>query len=86
MTRRLFALERYDPAGELPAPESLARLSGDRTRLVAAFHLPTDDAVLALVEAPDEAAVLAIATEAGWRVDRLLPATWIARTAALEER
>ena len=46
-------------------------------RLVAAVHLPSDQVVLALVEGTDEQAVAAAATAAGWRVDRLHPATWI---------
>ncbi|BCB90838.1 hypothetical protein [Phytohabitans suffuscus] len=74
MTDRLFALERYD---EVPGtePATLPALAG--ARLVAAVHLPADQVVLALVEGRDERTVEAAATAAGWRVDRLHPATWI---------
>lgn len=73
VTDRLFALERYDVPGS--EPDSLPALAG--ARLVAAVHLPADQVVLALVEGRDERSVAAAATAAGWRVDRLHPASWI---------
>jgi hypothetical protein len=84
---RLFALERYESsddsrAGATPHLPHLptSRLTTAQTRLVAAIHLVADDVVLALVEGPDEATVAATAQAAGWRVDRLSPATWITFT------
>lgn len=69
----LFAIERYDPAGAPPA--ALPPMDG----LVMAVRLAADDVVLALVEGPDPDSVAADAAAAGWRVDRLTPATWILR-------
>jgi len=74
MPDELFALERYEHSG---TPTTLGPLTSG-ARLVAAVHLPEDDVVLALVEGPDEAHVTAAAQAAGWRVDRLLPARWLA--------
>lgn len=74
VTDRLFALERYDAPGQ--EPDSLPALRG--ARLVAAVHLPADQVMLALVEGRDERSVADAATAAGWRVDRMHPATWIA--------
>jgi hypothetical protein len=71
---RLFAVERYDVPGS--EPDSLPELAG--VRLVVAVHLPRDQVVLALVEGRDERSVADAATAAGWRVDRLHPATLIA--------
>lgn len=76
MTRRLFALERYDRTGD-SAPGPMTPLASADARLVLAVHLPADDVVLALVEGPDEATVAAAVTAAGWRVDRLTSAAWV---------
>lgn len=76
MADALFALERYEFSGAPPA--ALPPLTTPGARLVAAVHLPGDDVVLALVEGPDEDHVAAAAVAAGWRVDRLIPARWIA--------
>ena len=80
MIPRLFAVERYErrdsSAGEY-APEPMAPLADGGARLVGALHLPADDVVLALVEGPDATTVSAAATAAGWRVDRISPATWL---------
>jgi hypothetical protein len=78
VTRQLFALERYDTSGRESTPELTSLPSLTDTRLVAAIHLPADDVVLALVEGPDAETVAAAAAAAGWRVDRLCPAAWIA--------
>ncbi len=77
MGDRLFALERYDITGDAHAPDAVLSLATAETRLVVAVHLPADDVVLALVEGPDAKTVAAAAAAAGWRVDRLNPASWI---------
>jgi hypothetical protein len=66
----LYALERYDAGDEPAAGPPLAGL-------VCAVRLPADDVVLALVEGPDADTVAALAAAAGWRVDRLTPASWM---------
>lgn len=71
----LFALERYDAAGDPPGPIELA--AGTGVRLVAVVRLAADEVVLALIEGPDPETVAACAAAAGWRVDRLTPASWI---------
>jgi hypothetical protein len=89
VTRRtrdnLFALERYESSGDATSPRPLRRLTTARTRLVAAVHLVADDVVLALVEGPDAETVAATARTAGWRVDRLSPASWITFTTDTED-
>jgi hypothetical protein len=77
MSRHLFALEHYDRSGGTSVPEPPAQLTTEQTRLVAAVHLPADDVVLALVEGNGADTVAAAAAAAGWRVDRLTPATWL---------
>ncbi|MFC0504531.1 hypothetical protein [Micromonospora costi] len=77
MSTRLFVLERYDRVpGE--SDEPVAALTSGATRLRGAVRIPADDVVLALVEGPDAETVAAVAAAAGWRVDRLGPAEWIA--------
>ena len=71
----LFAVERYDAPGDPPGPVEL--VAGAGVRLVAAVRLAADDVVLALIEGPDPETVAAYAAAAGWRVDRLTPASWI---------
>jgi len=80
VTARLFAVERYESSGNAPPPLPTDGLTTARTRLVVAVHLTADDVVLALVEGPDAETVAAVAASAGWRVDRLSPATWITFT------
>lgn len=82
----MFALERYESSDDAPAgpPLPTDALTTEHTRLVAAVHLVADDVVLALVEGPDEETVAATARAAGWRVDRLSPATWITHTTDVE--
>jgi hypothetical protein len=75
MDRQLFALEHYQTSETVASPDALARPTSEATRLVAVVHLPADDTVLALVEAPDEATATAAGLAAGWRVDRVSPAT-----------
>ncbi|MET8638780.1 hypothetical protein [Streptomyces sp. NPDC004680] len=76
MTRRLFAVERYDDSGrgstwQPPLPVAAA------VRLIAAVQLPADEVVLALVEGPDAQAVAAAMAEVGWPADRINPAVWL---------
>lgn len=75
MDRSLFALERYDAAGAAAAPRPLPAMAP--VRLVAVVHLPADEVVLVIAEGPDEATVTAALEGAGWRVDRVGPATWL---------
>jgi phage tail sheath gpL-like len=79
VTRQLFALECYDRSGGRAAPEPMSLPTTADTRLVSAVYLPADEVVLALVEGPDAETVAAVAAAAGWRVDRLSPATWLTR-------
>jgi len=78
MTRRLFAVERYDGVGGEGPPVPVSLLTTTDTRLVCAVRLPADDVVLALVEGPDQETVAAVAVAVGWRADRLSPAAWVA--------
>jgi hypothetical protein len=77
----LYAIERYDPAGAEPLGPPLP---AGAVRLVAAVRLAADDVLLALVEGPDPETVAACAAAAGWRVDRLTPASWLAPPLILE--
>jgi hypothetical protein len=44
--------------------------------LLFAVRVPADDVLLALVEGVDEQTTRTALTAAGWRVDRITPATW----------
>lgn len=72
---QLFVVERYDDTGTpgrvlpLPAPPA-------DVHLLCAVRVPVDDVVLALVEGIDEQTISAALATAGWRVDRITPATW----------
>lgn len=79
MTTRLFAVERYDRSGGANPPTGFPALSADELWLAGAVYLPADEVVLALVEGRDEDAVGAAVAAAGWRVDRISPAAWLAR-------
>ena len=72
----LFVVERYDETGTpgrlLPLPAPPADVV-----LVCAVRVPADDVVLALVEGADETTICAALTAAGWRIDRIIAATWI---------
>jgi hypothetical protein len=77
MTSRLFALERYDLGDEhRPEPDWVPATEG-RIRVVGIVLLPADCVYLALVEGPDVETVTAAAMAAGWRIDRINPATWL---------
>ncbi|MEV4202391.1 hypothetical protein [Micromonospora globbae] len=78
MSTRLFVLERYDRVPGECADSPVGGLTTSTTRLRGALRIPADDVVLALVEGPDAETVAAVAAAAGWRVDRLGPAEWIA--------
>ena len=79
MSTRLFALERYDDTGGHLVPlEPFPALAGP-VHLTGAVHLPADEVVIAFVEGPDEESVGAAVSAAGWRVDRITPATWLGR-------
>jgi hypothetical protein len=74
----LFVVERYDDTGipgrlqSLPAPPA-------GVDLVYAVRVPADDVVLALIEGTDEQTIRTALAAAGWRVDRITPATWARR-------
>ncbi|MFF3563623.1 hypothetical protein ACFYXS_26585 [Streptomyces sp. NPDC002574] len=70
MTRRLFAVERYDDSGggstwRPPVPVAAT------VRLVAAVHLPADEVVLVFVEGPDADVVAEALAEVGWPAHRV---------------
>jgi len=75
MSTQLFVVERYDDTGTpgrlpaLPAPPA-------EVELLCAVRVPADDVVLALVEGADEQTISTALIEAGWRVDRITPASW----------
>lgn len=74
----LFAVERYDESGTgLDAHAAFPPLPA-AVRLAVVLYLPADEVILALVEGPDADAVGAAVTAAGWRVDRISPASWLA--------
>lgn len=77
MPRPLFVVERYERWGDQTAPLLPPLPANGGARLVAAVHLPADEVVIALVEAPDAAVVEAAAAGAGWQVDRVTPAVWV---------
>jgi hypothetical protein len=72
MESQLFLVEQYDHSGT--GPDGPVPALAEPVRVVTAFHLAADQVVLALVEGPDAATVAAAAAEAGWPVDRILPA------------
>ena len=79
----MFVIEHYQPSNG--ASVRLAPLPPDGdARLILAIHVPADDVVLAVVEAPDTESVLAAAAAAQWRVDRLCPASRIAVDSSVE--
>jgi hypothetical protein len=76
MDTQLFAVERY---GRQPAGRPAPRLPlTPPSRLVGVIQLTDDDVELALVEGTDPESVRASMTAAGWRVDRVTSAGWIA--------
>lgn len=78
MSTRLFAVERYDDTGGRGAPLEPFPTLPAHVHLAGAVYLPSDEVVIAFVEGSDEASVGAAVTAAGWRVDRISPADWLA--------
>ncbi len=72
----LFALERYDTGGGAPVPLPDLPLTGV-SQLVWMVRLPDDDVLLAIVEGTDAESVAGAMATAGWRVDRITPASWV---------
>ena len=77
-TSQLFMVERYDDSGTPGRLQPLPPPSAD-VLLMCAVCIPADDVVLALVQGSDEQTVSAGLAAAGWRVDRITPATWAPR-------
>lgn len=82
MQNHLFAVERYDSQ----------RVSGDRaprlplpgtSTLIGVIQLTDDDVGLALVEGTDPESVRDSMTAAGWRVDRVIAASWVVAPGAV---
>jgi hypothetical protein len=78
VTTRLFAVEHYDDTGGHVAPLDPFPALPAHVHLTGAVYLPSDEVVIAFVEGPDEASVGEAITAAGWRVDRISPADWLA--------
>ncbi len=76
MTSQLFALERYETSDDRWSSTPQLPLDG-AVRLVTVVRLANDDVVLALVEGPDSDTTAGSMAAAGWRVDRITPATWL---------
>jgi len=72
---QLFVVERYDDTGTPDRLQPLPAPPAD-VHLVSAVRVPADDVVLALIEGTDEATIRAALASAGWRVDRIMAATW----------
>jgi hypothetical protein len=81
VVNRVFAVERYDETGSSPVPLGGFPALAAGVRLTGVVHLPADNTVMAFVEGPDETTVRAAMTAAGWRVDRIGPAEWLAGVA-----
>jgi hypothetical protein len=78
VTNQLFAVERYDDTGGAAVPPSSFPALPAGVRLAGAVYLPADEVVLALVEGPDVESVCTAVAAAGWRVDRISLASWVA--------
>jgi hypothetical protein len=76
MLINLFALERYDTGLDEAPPFPRVPLSG-ASRLIFLVRLPDEDLALALVESSDSGSAAGSMAAAGWRVDRISPATWL---------
>jgi hypothetical protein len=72
---QLFLVERYDDSGIPDRQEPLPAPPPD-VPVLFAIRVPADDVILVLVEGPDEESMVAVLAAAGWRVDRITPATW----------
>ncbi len=77
MSTRLFAIERYDDTGAHVTPIEPFPALPAHVHLAGAVYLPADEVVIAFVEGIDEASVGAAVLAAGWRVDRISPASWL---------
>ncbi len=75
MINRLFLVERYDDTGSPDRQELLPAPPPD-VPLLFAVHVPADDVLLLLVEGTDELTMTETLSAAGWRVDRITPASW----------
>ncbi len=73
---QLFVVERYDDSGIPGRQQPLPPPPAD-VLVVCAVRVPADDVILALVRGTDEQTTGASLTAAGWRVDRITPATWV---------
>lgn len=85
MASRLFAVERYDDSGTTTMAEAPFPALPTATHFVGAVYLPFDEVVIAFVEGADEASVADTVRAAGWRVDRIGPANWLAETSTPPE-
>lgn len=72
--KQLFVVERYDDTGTGGVLESVP-LSPADVDVVVAVRVPADDVLLALVEGTNEQTIRAALASAGWRIDRITPAT-----------
>jgi hypothetical protein len=75
VTDHLFVVERYDDTGT-PGAVTPLPAAPPGVHVVHAVRVPADDVVLALIEGTDERTICAALLAAGWRVDRITPATW----------
>ncbi len=75
MSNQLFVVERYDDTGT-PGQFQPMPMPPSDVQLLCAVRVPADDVVLALVEGADEQSISAALNSAGWRVDRITPASW----------
>lgn len=76
MPNKLFLVDRYDDSGTPGQQPPLPALP-EGVLLIFAVHVPADDVVLALVEGTNEQIIRTALAAAGWRVDRIVPSTWI---------
>lgn len=73
---QLFVVERYDNTG---APGRLQPFLAPPVdvAVVCAVRIRADEVMLALVEGTDEQSTCAALAAAGWRIDRIVPASWM---------
>jgi hypothetical protein len=82
MQNHLYAVERYDSQHVSGDTAPRLPLSG-AARLIGVIQLTDDDIGLALVEGTDRESVRASMTAAGWRVDRIVAASWVVAPGAV---
>jgi hypothetical protein len=75
VSNQLFLVERYDDSG-IPDRQELLPALPPNVPMVFAIRIPADDVILVLVEGPDEESMVTVLAAAGWRVDRITPASW----------